>query len=544
MTAGPEQPQACELPSLRRPSLSRGIAAELGASRRRLFGLFLLTVAVHAMQLVAPVAVRLVTDVEVPVGAGGMVLGLSVAVFLGSAHRAWLEHLRRASVRALDTRLTTSIVRRMFEKILSWPLPTLQQKSADELNRALESTESLGRFAIGNVAVPLFDAAACLLYLVPIALGMPGLAGTLGALGLVIGVLGGWSGYRLGQLKARAGQLSYQQRSFLLEAIEGAATVKSSSAEKRVVSKWVGLFAECQTALARQLRMGLRVELLAEGGGQLATVSVLLWAGRLCLKGQVTVGELLSTILLAQAFVHSVARTSLSLVPLFNARRDLARIDTMLTLSPSRRGVGPPSETGKVVVDNVSFRYSDTGPWALRDYSLQVARGEFRKIIGPSGSGKSTLLRLLAGFCSPQQGHITVGGVDLSKATTDCIAYVPQDAQLLQGSIMENLVLLSRAPLQRLHEAADATGLALFVERLPMKYDTRLPPGAANLSGGQRQLIAFTAALAADRPVLLLDEALSSVDALTRKRLLESHLILGKTVISVEHETTGDAARW
>jgi ABC-type bacteriocin/lantibiotic exporter with double-glycine peptidase domain len=186
-------------------------------------------------------------------------------------------------------------------------------------------------------------------------------------------------------------------------------------------------------------------------------------------------------------------------------------------------------------MDDVWFRYSAAGPWVLHGYDLRLEPGQQRILTGPSGSGKSTVLRLLAGLFRPERGTVLVDGRPPWAARAS-ILYLPQFVRLFGGSILDNLRVFSHgASLARLLEQARQTGLQALVDTLPMGYGTLLPPGGQNLSGGQRQLIALTGALASGRPLLLLDEALANLDAL-RAATLRERLAAGPwTLVAASH---------
>jgi ABC-type bacteriocin/lantibiotic exporter with double-glycine peptidase domain len=170
----------------------------------------------------------------------------------------------------------------------------------------------------------------------------------------------------------------------------------------------------------------------------------------------------------------------------------------------------------------------------ISDYNLRIPVGALVIMRGESGSGKTTLLRLIAGLLDPARGDIAVFGRAPSNAS-DLIAYLPQDARLFEGSIESNLRWLSQAREERIREAACATGLDVWIATLPLGYATPVPPGATNLSGGERQWIALTGALASGAAAAA-GEAMSQIDRLTRLRMLERGVFAGKTVLMVTHD--------
>ena len=156
----------------------------------------------------------------------------------------------------------------------------------------------------------------------------------------------------------------------------------------------------------------------------------------------------------------------------------------------------------------------------------------------PSGAGKSTLLRLLSGLLGPERGDVLVFGTEATRAR-HLVTYLPQHAALLPMSIMDNLKLLSGgSSLDRIAAAAEATGLSAIVKAWPMGFDTIVSAGSSNVSSGQRQLVLFTAAVASQAPILLLDEAFAHMDGVMRARLAGLDLLRGRTVVAVVHDAS------
>jgi ATP-binding cassette subfamily B multidrug efflux pump len=196
---------------------------------------------------------------------------------------------------------------------------------------------------------------------------------------------------------------------------------------------------------------------------------------------------------------------------------------------------------GRIEFKDLSFSYNPGEP-VLRNVSFSVAAGEKLAIVGPTGSGKSTLIRLLGRFYDFSDGSIFLDGIDLnqilSRELRRRVGVVLQDFHVFSGSIYENISLGN--PLvtkKKAQEAALITNAHDFISRLPQGYDTVMLERGANLSHGQRQLLAFARVLAADPEVLVLDEATASVDTETElliEKGLES-LIQNRTAILIAH---------
>jgi ABC-type bacteriocin/lantibiotic exporter with double-glycine peptidase domain len=224
------------------------------------------------------------------------------------------------------------------------------------------------------------------------------------------------------------------------------------------------------------------------------------------------------------------------MVPHLQQLRALLAREPIARSSEPASSLAAPDDDLAIELEDVWFRYAPGGPWILRGYSLRVRRGELLRISGASGQGKTTVLRLIAGLIEPERGSVRVFGVPPRRARA-LLSYLPQDAHLLEGSIATNLTLMSGAPPEALAAALRATGLDGWLASLPMGKQTVLPPGGRTLSGGQRQWIALTAAVASQRPIALLDEATAHLDRARREQLRLERLFAGRTVVMVSHES-------
>jgi len=213
---------------------------------------------------------------------------------------------------------------------------------------------------------------------------------------------------------------------------------------------------------------------------------------------------------------------------------------------------------GEIDFDSVSFAYrrhrgsrelkAPSAPageeevLALDDINLHVPPGQTVALVGATGAGKSTMAKLVARFYDPTAGRVLVDGHDLRDITAASLrsrmGIVPQEAFLFSGTIAENIAFgRVGAEQQQIHEAAAAVGAAEFISELPNGYDTEVGERGAQLSAGQRQLIAFARALIADPRILILDEATSNVDLHTEGRIEDGlrRLLAGRTAIVIAH---------
>jgi ATP-binding cassette, subfamily B, bacterial len=196
----------------------------------------------------------------------------------------------------------------------------------------------------------------------------------------------------------------------------------------------------------------------------------------------------------------------------------------------------------EIVFNDVSFSYPGARKPALEGFTLKIAAGETAAIVGESGAGKTSVVRLLLRFFDTDSGSVELGGSQISSLSEDDlrenIAVVSQDTYLFHGTVAENLRFGDQSAIDEdLRRVAKTANAAEFIERLPRGYDTVIGERGIKLSGGQRQRIAIARALLKDSPILVLDEALSAVDAENEHIIQEAleRLMKGRTVLVIAH---------
>ncbi len=202
-----------------------------------------------------------------------------------------------------------------------------------------------------------------------------------------------------------------------------------------------------------------------------------------------------------------------------------------------------PAVQGHICFQNFSFAYPATPARLLfQDFSLTIQPGERIALVGPSGAGKSTIFSLLLRFYDPTQGSITLDDIpliDLSlESLRDVIGYLPQEATIFSGSVLENIRMSNmQASLEEITRAAERAHALEFIEKLPQGFETYVGEKGIRLSGGQKQRIALARAILKNAPILLLDEPTSALDAESERLIQEAlHPFLnGRTSLIIAH---------
>ena len=335
--------------------------------------------------------------------------------------------------------------------------------------------------------------------------------------------------------------------SSIIEDINGIETIKSLTSER---SRYQKIDSEFVDYLKKSFAMS-KAESLQKGLKHLAQLILnvlVLWMGaHLVMKQELSLGQLITYNTLLVYFTGPLENLINLQTKLQAARVANTRLNEVYLIDSEFAEKKPLQERealdGDLVFEGVDYKYG-FGANVLTDINLRIKKGSKVSFVGISGSGKTTLAKMMVNFYQPNKGTIRLGGTDIQQVDKTLlrqqINYLPQQPYVFNGTILENLLLGAREGTSQedILRAVEIAGIREDIERMPLNYQTELTTDGMGISGGQRQRIALARALLTDAPILILDEATSSLDILTEKKIVDRLMALDKTIIFIAHRLT------
>ncbi|KQC13339.1 MAG: hypothetical protein APR63_00805, partial [Desulfuromonas sp. SDB] len=273
-------------------------------------------------------------------------------------------------------------------------------------------------------------------------------------------------------------------------------------------------------------------------------VLMVLWRGGAdVIEGSMDIGALIALINYIFMIMFPLMMLGMVITMFARASASAKRIKEILELATSYRpsGKGKFIENGSITIEHLDFSYPNRTK-VICDLNLDIKSGEVIGIIGSTGSGKSTLLNLIAGFYQPSSGTIKIDGYSLDEIGIENlrqnINIVFQDPMLFKMSLFDNISFASSAGSDEILKSAEIAQINTFINQLPSQFNTEIKNRGTNLSGGQRQRIAIARSLIGNKPILILDDAFSSLDRITENRLIDQLLDYrkGKTTLIISQK--------
>ncbi len=444
----------------------------------------------------------------------GVVADVRVAIY---------RHLQRLSLHYYEDKQTGQLMSRMvndsdlLEKLIAHAVPDVL---VNVLTLVGVSTMLL-----------IMNAQLTLLTLVPIP--------------LIIIAMRGFAKYVRPAFRERQAELG-ELNAILQDNLSGIREIKTFTRE-RMESDRIGVRIDnYKRSLLHALRLLATFEPFVQFASSLGIVVVIYFGGRLALGGNLQIEDLVAFFLYLELFYQPVRHLSHAWEAIQEALAGAERVSELLLEEPDI--VDSPDALeyrgrakGNILFDNVSFSYLTDRP-ILRNIDLEIPAASVVALVGPTGVGKSTLASLVPRFYDVNKGSITLDGHDIRDLTMESlrsqISIVLQDVFLFHGTVREN-ILFGRpgADEKEMVEAARVANAIEFIDQLPDGYDTLIGERGVKLSGGQKQRLAIARAVLKDAPILILDEATSSVDTETEQLIQQAleRLMAGRTTLMIAH---------
>ncbi len=279
--------------------------------------------------------------------------------------------------------------------------------------------------------------------------------------------------------------------------------------------------------------------------GNLGYVAVCVVGGAMALNGKITFGVIVAFMMYVRYFTQPLSQIAQAVQSLQSAGAAGERVFEFLEAEEMEDETGKIEQLsnvkGEVTFEHVKFGYEDSDATIIHDFSAVAKPGQKVAIVGPTGAGKTTMVNLLMRFHEIQGGKICIDGTPTNTMKREAVhaqfCMVLQDTWLFEGTVRENLIYCEKGIREeKMRAACKAVGLDHFIRTLPNGYDTVLND-QVNLSQGQKQQLTIARAMIADKPMLILDEATSSIDTRTERQIQTAmdQLMEGRTSFVIAH---------
>jgi ATP-binding cassette subfamily B protein len=514
-------------------------------SRQLFISLFLL-VPLSIASAVQPILVQQAIDGPIKngdlIGLRWLCFVILITIAVRLSFQSWQGYL----VQEVGQKITADIRQDLFRHVTSLSTSFFDRTPVGKLiTRLTSDVEALGDvFATGAVGV-LSDFAAIATIAVFMFLLRWDLALMLVAMVIPVTALIVYFQYEYRKANFKARERLSELNSILQENIIGANIVqlfrreKFNSAQHLKVNQLY--VAEVNRTVFHDSAVSATLEWIA-----LVAIAGVLWlGGGQIVQKNLTFGELSAFVLFSQRLFDPIRQLAEKFTTIQAGFTAVERINAILQepieiRDPEHPKSLPLEGTGEICFDHVWFGYKPD-EYVLKDVTFTLKAGEKIALVGPTGAGKSSIIRLLSRLYEPTKGRILIDGINIREITQTelrrCVGVILQDAFLFSGDIKDNITLGEDYAIEQVVEAAELMNVDRFIQDLPAAYSTQVRERGTNLSGGQKQLLAFARAAIRDPKILILDEATASLDVSTEFLIQQAleRLLIDRTTIIIAH---------
>ena len=500
--------------------------------------LILAAFAVACIGLLFPRISAALTGPVLSSGEKSALIGAAISVLCISLSSQVINSLRELLSKRVEMKINVGVDSAMMMRILSLPVSFFREYSPGELKNRARSVSTLCGLMREMILTTGLTSVASLVYITQIVHFAPALAFTsiiiillTVCFSIAVTMMNVMIRRKVMLREAKEAGLSYSL-------ITGVQKIKLAGAEKRVFARWLNIYAG-EAELKYNPPLFLKISSVITTGISLFSTILLYF---LAVQNGIDQSSYFAftaaygSVMGAFTALSGIAGSAADVKPILEMAEPF--LQSVPEISTDREIVT--SISGRVELDHVSFRYSDSTPYILDDVSLMINPGEYVAIVGRTGCGKSTLIRLLLGFEKPEKGAVYYDNKDVSSldpgSLRNNIGTVTQNGGLFQGDIYSNIVITAPwLTVDDAWEAAEKAGIADDIRSMPMGMYTLISEGHGGVSGGQRQRLMIARAIAPKPKLLIFDEATSALDNKTQKQVSDSLDSMGCTRIVVAH---------
>ncbi|MBZ9566139.1 type I secretion system permease/ATPase [Modicisalibacter tunisiensis] len=468
---------------------------------------------INLLMLVPPLYMLQVYDRVIASRSEDTLFMLTLVVVFLFAVMGLLELVRSRILIRVGNRLDTLVNERLYSAMFRRSVLTQGQQTAQPLS----DLTNLRQFLTGNGLFAFFDAPWVPIYLAVLYLFHPWLGAFATVAGIILLSLAIANEKATKSILADANSDHIKAQNLANSNLRNSEVLHAMGMLPGIMGRWA---AKHHEFLAKQSRASDRAGALTNASKVLRMLfqSMILGLGALLvLKGDLTPGMMIAGSILMGRALAPIDQMIGSWKGFVSSRGAYQRLNELLTQIPDEnRRMSLPAPEGNVAIETVAAAPPGVRMATIRGINFTVASGEHIGIIGPSAAGKSTLARVLLGIWPPQVGSVRLDGADITQWNRDelgpHIGYLPQDIELFDGTISENIARFGEVDAEKVVAAARKAGVHEMILQLPNGYDTAIGAASGALSGGQRQRVGLARALYGDPVLVVLDEPNSNLD--------------------------------
>jgi len=528
-------------------SIISNVYAALRLYRRDIIEACVASLFIGLLTLVTSLFSMQVYDRVIPTRSGYTLVilasGVLLAIIMEFAMKHARAHLMDPVIVGMDSRLSRAI----FARLLNLRVDQLPA-SVGSLAGQVRGYEQVRGFYTASTLFTLVDLPLALLFvLVIMFISAPIVAAVPLVFGLIALFVGLTIRAKIMQTALDGAQYSNLKTGILVETVEGIETIKSGAGGWKFLARWINVNQQTIQNDLKTRHLSDSVSYLSASIQQISYAGLVVAGAYTVMDGGMTIGSLIACSILSGRVLAPVMAIPGLLVQQAHARAALEGLEKLYELKTENHAVDrpltPESLHGQFALQEVAFAYGNNPP-ALTISELSIQPGERVAILGAIGSGKSTLLRLLSGLYQPSVGRVLIDNLDMAQlhrqVITSHIGYLQQEHRLFQGTLRENLLIGMADPGDdAINAVMQKTGMDRLVAAHPKGLERLISEGGKGLSGGQKQLVAFTRLILLTPGILLLDEPTATMDDSQERQclqVLQAEAAQNKTMVIVTHK--------